>query len=405
MRYDPGELYSKLTSLGVNISEPEPLRNKCIEVREKRAKKVNKEPDKEPYRLPNIDYLSKGRPLKDIPKRFIGDVLNFVGYLSDTAKRSFCIKMRNKLTGAYLPPKWKPYVHRWTDIYKKGILAKMYLLEGYYGEDISELEFITLTTYQRGFDQEEAMLRLNEGLKKLLDLLRFRYGAQDYVWMREAHKSGYSHVHLVYFKKLTDLEKEGLQKIWHEKYGLGSEERGLYFSPPRASEDGLCPAGSIKSIRSYLMKYISKGLYSDSLVSESMEKGELLFNSLLKKTKSRLWGCSRNLSRVMKRPVDPKSEEFECVEVDQYYGVNLDEIQEFYQDETKEEQKTHFYSVLWTKDKGLRPDLVKKWKFIASTPILLKSDIERIEAGKIRMEDYPDRKQRYLLYEPYWAPV
>lgn len=407
MNYSPSEVFARLAASGVKVdSEPDRLAQKCHDAKMKRTC-VHK-PEKVDV-LPEIN--GKGRPLTEIPKQYLKDVVSFVGYVADTAKREFCIKMKNTVTGAFLT-KFKPYVHRWTSIYKKGILAKMYQLEAYTGNEIEDVEFITLTTYQSGTNRESALCKLKEGRKKLLDLLRWRFGTIDYVWVFEPHQSGFSHLHLVYFKKLSESERVSLKTLWHEKYELGDYEHGLSFSDPRASIDGVCVGGSIRSIRNYFMKYVSKGLYSDSSneynflghkLPFSMSLGELLFNSLLKKTKTRLWGASRHFSEIMKRPEKEKSEEWECFEVDQCYG-NLRDEETFYPDETLEQRKKRFFSVLWTKDSGLRPKMVKVWKWFNTVPTWIADYSKREYALKgIKFEDCSDGFTRF--YEPVMVPV
>lgn len=399
--------------MGIDIA-PDPLTRKCHEARKRKTAGT---PPSHVDPLPDIG--EKGRPLTAIPKNYTSDVLNFLGYISDTAKRQFRITLKNVLTGEGFV-KWKPYVHRWTPIYRKGILAKMYQLEAYTGDNISEVEFITLTTYQRDTNRETSLFNLKAGRKKLLDLLRQRYGTQQYVWMFEPHKSGFSHLHLVYFKKLTEADRASLKSIWHEKYELGDYEHGLSFSDPRPSEDGICIGGSIKSIRNYLMKYISKGLSSNSesyndyefhgkKIHLDMSLGELLFNTILKKTKTRLWGCSRFFSTVMKRPEKEHSEEWECVEVDQLYTP-------YQEDESPEDRKEHFLTTLWTKDGGLRPDSIKKWELINSLTHLSDADIKDANYHGYKIEPSPipilnkhgvkvGELPGFNLYRPVWYSI
>lgn len=421
MRYNPSELYEKLVSLGAKIdSEPDHLMKMCSDMRAKR--KIAPKPGTKENFLPEINYAKKGRPLQQIPEFFIKDVLNFIGYISDTGKRSFCIKMRNTLTGAFLT-KFKPYIHRWTSVYRKGVLAKFYQLEAYTGNNISEVEFITLTTYQKGLSQEEALLNLKEGRKKLLDILRQRYGTQDYVWMLEPHHSGFFHLHLVYFMIISEHDQDTLKKVWHEKYEFGDYEHGLFFSAPRPSADGVCVGGSIKSIRNYLMKYVSKSLYSEGIheyefhgkiIPLDMSMGELLFNAILKKTKTRLWGCSRHLSQVMARPEKPESNEWECVEVDQYYGLSFEDQKLF--SEKTEEIKDHLLSVLWTKEGRLHPYTKKTWELIKSLPRVSKSDENEAKLNGYKIESQPipiinkhgvtiSYMDNFNVYKPLWGPI
>lgn len=421
MRYNPYDLLTKLNELGVHPeTEPDYLTHKCNEARTKRT--VHKSPQK-PDPLPEIK--GKGRPLTEIPKNYTACVLNFLGYISDTAKRQFKITFKNLLTGEGFV-KWKPYIHRWTSTYRKGVLAKMYQLEAYAGENLTELEFITLTTHQEGITREEQLSQLKIGREKLLDVLRKRYGTQEYVWMLEHFKSGFSHLHLIYFKKLTEEEKESIKTIWHEKYELGNYKNGLYFSAPRASLDGVCVGGSIKSIKNYLIKYIAKGLEPNSESEQNSESyqeyefhgkkiplnmslGELLFNAILKKTKTRLWGCSRLFSKIMKRPEKEGEKDWECIEVDQLY-------EPYQEEETLEERKEHFMTVLWTKEGGLRPEAVKKWELIKSLPHLSNTDIADAKFNEYKIEPSPipiinkrgvkvGELPNFNLYRPVWHSI
>jgi hypothetical protein len=45
-----------------------------------------------------------------------------------------------------------------------------------------------------------------------------------------------------------------------------------------------------------------------------MEPAEILFTSVLWKTKTRMWSCSRNFSKIMKPEIE-KCEDWECLEV------------------------------------------------------------------------------------------
>lgn len=385
MKFNPSEVFAKLQDMGIAIDTSDPLTKKIREVRERRFSKIN------PVECGNkVDYTpsieGKGRPLHEIPKCYIGDVLNFVGYLESTKLRSFCIKMKNKLTGERFDV-WKPYVHRWTEIYRKGILAKFYALEAYLGSDVSDVIMITLTTSSRFKTYEQAMSELKVGRKKILDDLRWKYGTRDYFWFFEYHKSGFSHLHIAYFHTIPLSDQVWLKRLWSEKYGYGNFEKGLNFLLPKASSDGSVPVGIIGNIRKYLTKYISKGLHPRSgseprqevflcgkKVPLDMSLAELLFNAILKKTKTRLWGCSRNFSKVMKKPENEHSDEFECIEVDQYFGLPVED-KELYPDETEHEKEKHFFSVLWTKEK-LRPlssQVVRQITRIAWEPVFSQS--------------------------------
>lgn len=425
MKYDPVSTFSKLSAAGVKFDISDPLVKMVLDLREKKhpLKPSFKVPDWVD-KLPDVVINKKGkpsRPLMEIPKQYMGDVLNFIGYLSSTASLQFKITFRNLVTGEGFI-KYKPYVHRWTNIYRKSILAKMYQLEAYLGNEVSDLEFISLTAYQKDSNRLQNLHDLCEYRKKLLDLLRWKFGTIDYVWMFEPHESGYPHLHLVYFKKLTDAEKESLKKLWSEKYGMGSYDVGLKFSTPRASDNGFFVEGTIGRIRGYLMKYLAKGLNHDTesfheyvingkSVKLDMSLHELLFNSLLKKTKTRLWGCSRNFSKIMKRPEPEQSvKDWECIQVGQLYAP-------YDESETQEEREAHQVTVLWDKEAGLRPDSIKTWKLIESASSISQQLKEKADFNGWKIEYAPflcispktglkvGELSNYNIFEPVYSSI
>lgn len=245
-----------------------------------------------------------------IPRQFMRCVGEFTGYLADTARKHFKITTRK---GCDVKEKTIDYVHRWTPIYRRSILAKLYQLEAALTpEQKKDVTMITLTTSQRGEDQEECLFKLLEAYNKLFKVLRKHIGTIDYFYILEPHMTGYAHMHIMYMKRLTDSEKGMIINLWENRYGAGSY-KGIDFSEPKASDDGKCKSGSITFLRSYLMKYLVKGLYK-----ESMSQGELLFNSLLRKHRIRLWNCSRHFSSIMKKPEKTLSEEWECLKIELY---------------------------------------------------------------------------------------
>jgi hypothetical protein len=140
-----------------------------------------------------------------------------------------------------------------------------------------------------------------------------------------------------------------------------------------------------------------------------MSLGELLFNSILKKMHSRLWGCSRNFSQIMKRPEKEHANEWECVEVDQLY-------EPYQEEETPEERKEHLLSVLWTKEGGLRPDSVKRWKLIHSLPHISDKDLKDAKLNDYKIEPAPipilnkhgvkvGELPNFNILKPFWVPV
>lgn len=236
------------------------------------------------------------------------DVFQFGEYLKQTALSSFRIKGVNRYSGE-LVAKSIPYIHRWTVPYRKSILAKFYKLEEWMKENPRPVTMITLTTYQDGdyskkikgqaLSPYESLDLLMTSYTKLRELItnRIKRKAEDFFYVLEPHTkrdAGYAHMHLIYFCEFSEAEQVRIKQMWEQKYKAGSFSKGVDFSFRK-------PEGSIKSIRNYLMKYVSKGFLDDGskFNTEKWTPGQTIFNTVLWGTKTRLWNCSRNLSRVM----------------------------------------------------------------------------------------------------------
>lgn len=375
----------------MSLSDDDKIRNYLSNLKLKAysSSKKNRR-NKDPSHTVKKEYSLFGRPLTCIPKQFKKYVANFTGYLADTAKRTFKITTKR---GTEIKESSIGYIHRWTAIYRLSILAKMYLLENYLTQDqLKNVTMITLTTSQRGEDQEECLLKLLKYYNRLFKLLRYYIGTIDYLYVLEPHETGYAHMHIMYMKLLTDAEKKIITDAWTIKYGVG-DIKGINFSEPKGSIDGKFKSGSITYVRSYLMKYVSKGLFSGS-----MSKGELLFNSLLKTHKIRLWNCSRNFSSIMKRPEKPLSEDYECLKV------------ELYQDE-------EFVSLLYPRPKleELKPTHKYEWVFLQSVTKItdkiakkIKQELLKLDVSKTEVIDKHGNSsytEEYLLYEPVLVPL
>ena len=133
---------------------------------------------------------------------------------------------------------------------------------------------------------------LKESRKKFLNVLRNRYPGINYVWVLESHETGYPHCHLVVFREFSETEQTTIKQLWSEKYHAGSYARGIEVTLKRSDE-------SIHSIRNYLMKYMTKqfGIGNQGWIDE-----ELLFNAIVWKTVTRMWGASKELTAIMRRP-------------------------------------------------------------------------------------------------------
>lgn len=228
-------------------------------------------------------------------------VSQFKDYLSSTAKCSFIIhglewtdledtSVENKIG----------YIHRWTPIYRKAVIAKMYLLEKWQKENPEQpMTMGTFTTYQDGnysrqvariYDIQDAFVLLKRSWQNIRMWLKFYYPDLSFVYFFEPHKSGYPHLHVLFFGNLPETAQNKIKLLWSEKYKAGSYEHGVDFKPIE----------NIKSVRNYLVKYLSKILRQTGV--DSWTEGELLFNAIMWREKYRLWGASRNLSKAMEKP-------------------------------------------------------------------------------------------------------
>lgn len=331
---------------------------------------------------PYFNQIEFNRPLKSIPPAYKRLVADWQAYLDKTAELSISITKVNSKTGETFTTSI-PYVHRFTSVYRKSLLAKLYALDSYLGPDVKDVEMISLTTYQRGRDPMECLVQLKADLKRLLDLMRKRFGTVDYFYILEPHKTGYPHAHLAYFKKLTDAEKSYLIFAWSCVIEAGNLSHGLFFSEPRASRDGEHEAGSIGGIRNYFMKYVSKGLYS-----AEMSPAERLFNALLWDSKTRLWGCSRNFSKVMARPVTEKNSEWEFSEayICDAEGNALSKV-------SKKSKPTDDEMSAWDQAikeaRSPKPAPPVTWELIKSIPHVSESDTREANLNGYRIEDRP----------------
>lgn len=228
----------------------------------------------------------------------------FVNYLEDISKKWFVVHGIQK-SGQFVA-KDMPYITRFHETYRKGIVAKFYQLERYMQDNPSPLTMITLTTYQDGeysremkghaVDHEEAFGLLTDSFRKLRQLITNRIFdgcTPDYFYVLEPHASGYPHMHLCYLSKFTQEDEQRIRSLWSVKYGAGEQVDFAFREPEEA----------VQSIRNYLLKYMRKGFLESGskFCDEKLSPGQLVFNAMLRKTQLRMWGCSRKLSKVMAR--------------------------------------------------------------------------------------------------------
>lgn len=229
----------------------------------------------------------------------------FEKYLNETKYYTFRITGTN-IDGQIV--KIVSYVHRWTLIYQKSILAKFYKLDEWMKDNPGVVSMFTLTTYQGSESRfndgsysekikghrlsiSECFDLLKKSRTKLLDTIRNKYPGINYVWILEPHKTGFPHCHLVIFKEFSETEQNAIKALWSCKYQAGSKDRGIEITSKNSDE-------SILSIRNYLMKYMSKQFGT----GEPWTKVELLFNAMVWNTHTRMWGASKDLTAVMRKP-------------------------------------------------------------------------------------------------------
>lgn len=198
-------------------------------------------------------------------------------------------------------------LHRWKPEYKKRVYAKVQTLNDWYEEHRSPLTMATFTTFQRGLDKWQQIDLLKYSFNKAKKLLNKYLGRFSYVWTMEAHESGYSHIHMLMFKGISRLLREKLQHLWTGKYCAGGFSQSLDFTINKTQRD-------LRSAAGYVFAYIVKTLDYDML--ESVSSGYYIQSSWVWKmsrhntdyTGVRLWGCSRDLSEVMRNPSERDSD-------------------------------------------------------------------------------------------------
>ena len=196
-------------------------------------------------------------------------VFIFLSYLSRTAACSFKIYGDGcDVDGPFDIEKKIEYIHRWTNIYRRSVLAKFYQLEDWLKENPASVTMLTLTTYQDGHYSTTAkgeMVTIPQSFdmlktswKRLRMALRQYLPSNRYVWIMEPHKTGYPHLHVIIFEDVNEQTQGAITRLWSKKYKAGSADHGVNFAVKKPEE-------SIKSIRNYLMKYVAKGFRTDWL--------------------------------------------------------------------------------------------------------------------------------------------
>lgn len=194
-----------------------------------------------------------------------------------------------------------PYIHRWHETYRKSLLAKLYLVEAWYNKNPVPYTMITETTRNmwmlskdktqvvfnsKGYCLDDAMRILLEADQKVRNMLRKDMGPIPYLRFMEPHKTGFAHIHKVYFGIVPDTLQDRITRLYDEAYHAGSKEHGIQFDCD--------PGGKLTSVKNYAIKYLGKSLWWEE--SPYFE----LFNAKLKQHRVRAFTASQDLSQIMK---------------------------------------------------------------------------------------------------------
>ena len=255
------------------------------------------------YRLTRSSTQRAGKAKRQMKKTLKRRKEDFKMYLQDTKRKTIYLQ------GVTFDPAIKaievilPYVHRWTEIYHKAQLAKLYQLSKWYN-DLPEkppITMLTLTTYQDGktserivghrVTREESFEILNKYGKRLLSLLRLEMPGMRYVRVMEPHKTGYPHWHMAIFQDVPMALQMRIKQLWEKKYGAGSAEHGIDFAVRPVEE-------TIDNLKNYLMKYLAKGM-------DLKNNNYLLYNTIIWENGYRVLSADQETSKIMKRPAGP----------------------------------------------------------------------------------------------------
>ena len=236
------------------------------------------------------------------------DVLSFLTYLRTTANLKLRVHgecSQEDRPGIEDTTLNFPYIHRWKDQYRRGVLAKFYKLEAWHEANPTPITMLTLTTYQEGQYSRsmtgknttipESFCLLKNSWVSLRHAIKYHLPDTSWCWIMEPHKTGYPHLHTVLFSEVNESAQTSIRDLWARKYKAGSYKHGVDFAVNT-------PGQTVQSIRNYLMKYVAKSFTttgSQFSHGSVWSAGELVFNALVKKHGWRLFGASRDLCKVM----------------------------------------------------------------------------------------------------------
>jgi len=250
------------------------------------------EPEPEPYHQSVIRDYDLDEQVKD----------KMVDYLEKNKNGVIRIDGYNEDADEY-EVRYIPMLHRWKPEYKRRVMAKTYAVNEWYKKNRMPVTLITFTTRQADLSIPDQVTLLRESFNKVKKVMNRHLGHFPYLWVIESHKSGMSHLHMLYFGPELPVELQGdgkndrglIRNLWEKKYDAGKIV-DFSFSP---SQRSLNNAGG------YVFKYLSKTLSFEALADR--DSGYFLLSSWVREmsrrdshyTGVRFWDCSRDLKDAM----------------------------------------------------------------------------------------------------------
>lgn len=243
--------------------------------------------------------FQRGKGLAHIPLEVREMCFDFLAWIEDRNNKQILIRGHWEDSGEECNI-YKPYTHRWCEEYQNRVLAKLYYVMDFLGKDCHAF-MLSLTVPHGHLDYEECMCRLKAAKKKLVRKLR-DWNYRTRVWFHDPHENAYAHTHMLVIGDIPEEKVQALKLWWSRQfnYVTGSYEHGLHVKQINSeSSDEAYKKGSVHNVVSYLMKYLAKNFNFNS--SESIPPKILVFNAVLWKTKSRLFGFTRDISVYVKK--------------------------------------------------------------------------------------------------------
>ena len=249
-----------------------------------------------------LDYLQTKGIQEDTDESVCAE---FAEFIEESNKTCFRLDGYDLEAGACA--KYVSGMHRHKTEYRKRVWAKIQCLNKWYEQHHSAITMATFTTYQQDLTKWEQVELLQTSFERAKKMLNKYLGTFSYVWVMESHESGYSHIHMLIFKDVSRELRHMLHDLWITKYNPGASIPGHKCNQ---SLDFKISKGqrNLKSAAAYVFSYVGKTLKPESL--QDRNSGYFLQSAWLWKMSQRnsdykgvrTWGCSRNLSKVMKAP-------------------------------------------------------------------------------------------------------